>query len=226
MINWQQIDTVLLDMDGTLLDLHYDNYFWNEFVPDHYAGLHGLEPMETRQSLVERFRSRLGQLEFYCIEHWSADLGLDLLALKQAVNHKIRFLPGALELLQHISSQPLSSVLITNAHRKVLDIKQEQIGITDYVDAAYASHEFDAPKEDDAFWPRFMQKHPFDPERTLFIDDNLAVLQAAQRFGVRHLVQPLQPDSTQAANAVNPEHSHLQIHSLEQLLPGSDRQSA
>ena len=26
MINWQQIDTVFLDMDGTLLDLHFDNY--------------------------------------------------------------------------------------------------------------------------------------------------------------------------------------------------------
>ena len=27
MIDWTSIDTVLLDMDGTLLDLHYDNAF-------------------------------------------------------------------------------------------------------------------------------------------------------------------------------------------------------
>ena len=80
MINWQQIDTVLLDMDGTLLDLHYDNYFWNEYLPDYYAKLHGLEPLATRKNLVERFRSRLGELEFYCIEFWSNDLQLDLLA--------------------------------------------------------------------------------------------------------------------------------------------------
>ena len=29
---WRDIDTVLLDMDGTLLDLHYDNHFWLEPV--------------------------------------------------------------------------------------------------------------------------------------------------------------------------------------------------
>ena len=27
-IDWQSIDDVLLDMDGTLLDLHYDATFW------------------------------------------------------------------------------------------------------------------------------------------------------------------------------------------------------
>ncbi|MEC7663678.1 MAG: haloacid dehalogenase, partial [Pseudomonadota bacterium] len=25
-LDWQNIDTVLLDVDGTLLDLHYDNF--------------------------------------------------------------------------------------------------------------------------------------------------------------------------------------------------------
>ncbi|MCP4043692.1 MAG: haloacid dehalogenase, partial [Gammaproteobacteria bacterium] len=32
-INWNSIHTVLLDMDGTLLDLHFDNQFWLEHVP-------------------------------------------------------------------------------------------------------------------------------------------------------------------------------------------------
>ncbi|HBT55971.1 MAG TPA: haloacid dehalogenase, partial [Pseudomonas sp.] len=33
MLNWNAIDTVLLDMDGTLLDLHFDNHFWLEHMP-------------------------------------------------------------------------------------------------------------------------------------------------------------------------------------------------
>ncbi|HNG60363.1 MAG TPA: haloacid dehalogenase, partial [Cellvibrionaceae bacterium] len=37
MIPWQAIDTLLLDMDGTLLDLHYDNYFWLEYLPRAFA---------------------------------------------------------------------------------------------------------------------------------------------------------------------------------------------
>ena len=33
-LDWTSIDTVLLDMDGTLLDLRFDNWFWQEHVPD------------------------------------------------------------------------------------------------------------------------------------------------------------------------------------------------
>ena len=33
MLNWSKIDTVLLDMDGTLLDLHYDSHFWLNVIP-------------------------------------------------------------------------------------------------------------------------------------------------------------------------------------------------
>ncbi len=36
MIDWDNIDTVLLDMDGTLLDLGFDNWFWQPHVPEQY----------------------------------------------------------------------------------------------------------------------------------------------------------------------------------------------
>ena len=42
MINWHDIDTVLLDLDGTLLDLHFDNYFWCQHLPLCYARRHGI----------------------------------------------------------------------------------------------------------------------------------------------------------------------------------------
>ena len=31
-IDWTQLDTILLDMDGTLLDLEFDNHFWGTVV--------------------------------------------------------------------------------------------------------------------------------------------------------------------------------------------------
>jgi putative hydrolase of the HAD superfamily len=37
LVPWQNIDTVLLDMDGTLLDLNYDNQIFGHLLPAAYA---------------------------------------------------------------------------------------------------------------------------------------------------------------------------------------------
>ena len=47
MIDWSCIDTVLLDMDGTLLDLHFDNFFWSEHLPRTYALRHQISKEES-----------------------------------------------------------------------------------------------------------------------------------------------------------------------------------
>ena len=51
MLDWNNISTVLLDMDGTLLDLHFDNYFWQHHVPVRYAEKHKLELDDARNFL-------------------------------------------------------------------------------------------------------------------------------------------------------------------------------
>lgn len=50
-IDWQAVDTVLLDMDGTLLDLAFDNYFWQKLVPETYGEQQDL-PAKRRNSFV------------------------------------------------------------------------------------------------------------------------------------------------------------------------------
>ena len=46
-IAWQEVDTVLLDMDGTLLDLAFDNYFWQTLVPETWGAARGLNLQEA-----------------------------------------------------------------------------------------------------------------------------------------------------------------------------------
>ena len=53
MIDWQQIDTVFLDMDGTLLDLNFDNHFWLKHVPLRYSERYQL-PLAEAQAEIER----------------------------------------------------------------------------------------------------------------------------------------------------------------------------
>ena len=51
MIDWDDIDTVLLDMDGTLLDLHFDNFFWMHYMPRRYAEIHQRDEADSRRQL-------------------------------------------------------------------------------------------------------------------------------------------------------------------------------
>ncbi|MGH8370476.1 MAG: haloacid dehalogenase, partial [Gammaproteobacteria bacterium] len=101
--DWSEIRTVLLDMDGTLLDLHFDNHFWLEHVPLRYAERHGLDPEQALAELMPRFREMEGTLQWYCLDHWSRELDLDIVALKREVAYLIKVLPEVETFLQRVS---------------------------------------------------------------------------------------------------------------------------
>jgi len=195
MIRWDDIDTVLLDMDGTLLDLHYDNMLWNQLLPNRYGAARNLTPADAQAVLFERMRAIRGQLEFYCLDHWSAFTGLDVVGLHHELVSLIRYRPNAERFLDWLRNAGKRSVLVTNAHRDSLYVKDLHSGVTSRLDADVSCHDYGSPKESGAFWTRLMKEHPFDPQRTLFIDDNDSVLDAAARFGIRHLFTVSQPDS-------------------------------
>lgn len=218
-INWQDIDTVLFDMDGTLLDLHYDNYFWLHHLPKQYAALKGWTEDEAREFLKDKIRTQLGTLNFYCIDYWIDQLEVDIVALKYEVQNRIQFLPYAKPLLSAVNAMPVQSLIVTNAHRKTLAVKDDTIKISSYVDEVYASHDFGLPKEEPQFWEQFAGQFPFDPARTVFVDDNERVLASAAQYGIRHLIMPLNPDSQRPAQTMQQPESYTGIQSLAELIP-------
>jgi 5'-nucleotidase len=197
-IDWPAIDTVLLDMDGTLLDLRFDNWFWQEHVPALYAARHAV-PLQAAQALLEaKFRAVSGTIDWYCIDHWSRALDLDIGAIKRAAGARVRFLPGAEAFLAELKRRGKRRVLITNAHPETLAIKCANTGLAQHLEACYSTHPFAMPKEDPAFWAQLRAREPFEPARTLFVDDNLAVLESARRFGIGWLRAVRCPDSGRA----------------------------
>jgi putative hydrolase of the HAD superfamily len=202
-VDWDAIDTVLVDMDGTLLDLAFDNYFWRELVPQRYARLHGMSVAVAQQCLAPRFEAKVGTLDWYCLDHWTRDLGMDLKALKREHREHIRFLPGAPEFLAAARGRGKHVSIVTNAHRDTFEVKAEHTGIDRLVDGVVCSHDFAAPKESAAFWLALARHAPFDAERTLLIEDSLAVLGAARAHGVRHMVAIRRPDSRQPARVID-----------------------
>ena len=144
---WDDIDTVLLDMDGTLLDLRFDNYFWLEILPERYARRHELSLEAARARLAPLFIAKQGTLDWYCIDFWSRELSLDIAELKREACGEVRFLPGAEQFLQALQQRGRDPVLVTNAHRGVLEIKAAQTGLARYFRRIVSSHDFGVPKE-------------------------------------------------------------------------------
>ncbi|MDH0893531.1 MULTISPECIES: GMP/IMP nucleotidase [unclassified Pseudomonas] len=192
---WAYIDTVLLDMDGTLLDLHFDNHFWLEHLPLRYAELHGITREAADAELLPLFRSHAGTLPWYCTDFWSRELNLSVRDLKREVAHLIALRPDADLFLSALRDAGKRVVLITNAHRDSLSLKLEKVELAPYFDRLISSHDYGFPKEDQQFWFALQQDFPFEPARSLFIDDSLPILRAAGRYGVAHLLAVRQPDS-------------------------------
>ena len=193
--DWSAIDTVLLDLDGTLLDLAFDTRFWRHVIPTAWAQERGVTLDQAHEHLVPRFREREGTLDWYCVEYWSRELGLDVAALKRAAMHEVQWLAGVPEFLATLRRNGKRLVLFTNAHPEALAIKDERTGVSGYLDAMFSSHSFLWPKEDARFWETARRTEPFAPERTLFVDDSPAVLAAARAFGIRWVVGLRHPDT-------------------------------
>src|SRR3970040_334847 len=152
MLNWNRLDTLLLDLDGTLLDLHYDNHFWLEHVPRRYAEQHGLAAEAGPKEGLGRYKRAEGALNWYCVDYWSRELRLDIPQLKDEVNHLIAVHPHVLDFLEAVKAMKKRVVLVTNAHGKTLAIKFQRTALHGHFDAVVCSHDLGLPKEHAEFW--------------------------------------------------------------------------
>ena len=193
-IDWRSIDDVLLDMDGTLLDLHYDATFWLNNVHSIVANLTG----EPEHAIQERFHRELkkheGTLAWYCTDYWADFFGIDLIEAKQQLAHLIRFRPHAEQFLQALNSLPLRTLIATNAHPDVIQLKLNVVPLADMVDGIVSSHQYGVAKEHPDFWRALFDEYAINPDRALFMDDSAKVLDAADRAGVREVVEIRHPN--------------------------------
>ena len=215
--DWNAIDSVFLDMDGTLLDLHFDNHFWLEHVPRRFAEANGLSLETATAAVLPRYQQVQGTLEWYCVDHWSRELGLDIALLKAEVEHLIAVHPFVPAFLTALAARGKRRVLVTNAHQKSIAIKLQRTALAGLLERVICAHDLALPKEAPGFWARLAAIEPFDPARTLFIDDNLAVLRAAQAFGFRWLLAISAPDSRQPHRQID---EFPAIRDFSALLPG------
>lgn len=187
-IDWNCIDTVLLDMDGTILDRHFDDHFWLEHVPKRWAAQNHSKIEYAKQHLYALFNSQENTLNWTDLDYWSDRLNLDIPRLKREIEHLIAVHPHVVEFLLFLKQQNKNVWLVTNAHSKTLDLKMKTTRVGQYFDGIISAHQVGLPKEDDLFWGRLQNFVKYDPDRTMLGEDSETNLGTAQRFGIRYLI--------------------------------------
>lgn len=192
---WGDIDTVLLDMDGTLLDLHFDNHFWLQHVPLCYAEKHGLSEEEANKHLMDRYAKVRGSLDWYCVDFWTRELSLDIEQMKHDTAGKISIRPDVVDFLSWLNENDKRVVLVTNAHPASLNLKMDKTNLHVHFDKIINAHDIGQAKEHEGFWQKLQQYESYNKQRTMLIDDNLEVLECASQYGIQYCYGILQPDS-------------------------------
>ena len=194
-IDWNEINTVLLDMDGTLLDLNFDYYFWHEYLPENWAKQNNMDVQKAKVKLLNMYKQEMGKLSWYCLDFWSKKLNFDVLQLKKELIHLIKYRPHAKSFLEQLKNSNLSITMVTNAHEKLIRMKVEVTRIDVFFNQIISSHSIGYAKEEISFWEELKNTITFDVNKTLFIDDNLSVLRSAKKFGIKHLLSIAKPNS-------------------------------
>lgn len=215
-LDWNDIDTVLLDMDGTLLDRHFDDHFWLEHVPKRYAAKFNISLELSREMLHALFRSQENTLNWTDLDYWSGRLGLDIPLLKQEVDHLIAVHPFVVDFLLFLNRHGKQTYLVTNAHSKTLDLKMQKTRLGPYFTGIISAHDLGLPKEDYGFWAKLRAKIPYDPHRTLLGEDSETNLTTAAAYGIRYLIYV-----SRFSSSIAPQASlrFASIHYFNQLIP-------
>lgn len=194
-LDWNEIDDVLLDMDGTLLDRHFDNYFFEEELPRRYAAMQGLSFDESRARLMTMYRSVEGELAWTDLHYWTSRVGIDVVAMHKELDHMIGFLPGAEAFLRELRRREKRITIVTNAHRTGVDVKTAKTGLDHCVDRIVDAFEVGYLKMRPEYWPNCRRLVGFEPKRSLYIDDDESCLDAAKRYGIVEIIHSAKSSS-------------------------------
>ena len=213
-LDWNSIEFVLLDMDGTLLDKGFDDYFWETYVPKVYAEKYDISREDAHKVLMEKYKSQEGNLNWFDLDYWSEALGLDIVQLKEQISSLIRIHPDVPDFLEFLKKGNRKGFLVTNAHPKTIKLKLNKTGLGPYFTAVLSAFDVGVPKHSGRFWEKAGERLGFIRDKALFIDDEEVALEAASKYGIRYLLHKVNPGFREVSSS----NKFIQIAFFKELL--------
>ena len=112
-------------------------------------------------------------------------LDIDIEAQKRSEKSfsRISLYDGVIDTLNVLKNKT-KMILITNAHRKTLNIKLEKYNLTPYFDEMVCAHELHYVKEDIQLWYMLRSKYRLDYEKTLLVEDTINNINVGLSAGI------------------------------------------
>jgi 5'-nucleotidase len=176
----------LIDLDGVILDTSYDNYFWQKHIPRVYAQKKAIDEKDAVNVTHSLFNYKKKTKEWYDIVYWSNLLDIDIVHEKKKSENMslIKLQKGSLNILERLRELNKKLFLVTNAHRKTLEIKLSKFDLSIYFDEIICSHELGYIKEDIQFWHILRNKLQVDYNDSVLIEDTFDNIRSAHHAGV------------------------------------------
>ena len=182
---FKDIECLLIDMDGVILDNAYDNDFWQNQIPEVIADNKGIAFDDAKRLAIQIFNYKKNTKDWYDVDYWSNMLNIDIEAQKRSEKSfsRISLYDGVIDTLSVLKNKT-KTILITNAHRKTLNIKLEKYNLTPYFDEMVCAHELNYVKEDIQLWYMLRSKYRLDYEKTLLVEDTINNINVGLSAGI------------------------------------------
>ena len=182
---FKDIECLLIDMDGVILDNAYDNDFWQNQIPEVIADSKSIAFDDAKRLAIQIFNYKKNTKDWYDVDYWSNMLDIDIEAQKRSEKSfsRISLYDGVIDTLSVLKNKT-KTILITNAHRKTLNIKLEKYNLTPYFDEMVCAHELNYVKEDIQLWYMLRSKYRLDYEKTLLVEDTINNINVGLSAGI------------------------------------------
>ncbi|MFX0065828.1 MAG: HAD family hydrolase [Candidatus Hermodarchaeota archaeon] len=122
------LKVVSLDVVGTLMDFYYEDYVWNEAIPQLYARERGVSFEEAKNYILREY-DHIGNndIRWYLPEYWFKHFHLDEdpIAVFRSHADKMNFYPEVPAVLKNLS-QKYELIIVSGTTRPIIEIMIEK----------------------------------------------------------------------------------------------------